>query len=159
MWTMMDDGSSGSTQNGHKVKKQLRPALVGAAPGAFVQRLGQLGLGHRMPTASGGHQSEWSTISNQCYTFAAVVAVYNHTEPGRSGLLSEAIDLLIRKIMCIGQVLGSSTSIGASAALRHHPSITRQYHYKADYTLGCLGPLINAPRKTEADKSPEIQDC
>jgi hypothetical protein len=59
-----------------------------------------------MPTASCGRQSEWTTISNQCYTFAAVVAVYNHTKPGRSGrLLSEAINLLIKKIMCIGQGL------------------------------------------------------
>jgi hypothetical protein len=58
-----------------------------------------------MPTANGGHQSEWTTISNQYYTFAAVVAVYNHTEPVRSGLLSDAINLLIKKIMCIGQGL------------------------------------------------------
>jgi hypothetical protein len=58
-----------------------------------------------MPTASGGHQSEWTTISNQCYTFAAVVAVYNHSEPGRSVLLSEAINVLVKEIMCIGKGL------------------------------------------------------
>jgi hypothetical protein len=86
--------------------KAIAADLGRPAPGAFVQRLGQLiGLGHRMPTASGGHQSEWTTISNQCYTFAAVVAVYNRTEPGRSGMLSEAINLLIKKIICIGQRL------------------------------------------------------
>jgi hypothetical protein len=58
-----------------------------------------------MPTASGGHQSEWTTISNQCYAFAAVVAVYNHAEPGRSGLLSESINVLVKEIMCTGKGL------------------------------------------------------
>ena len=58
-----------------------------------------------MPTASRGHQSEWTTISNQWYTFAADFAIYNRTKSGRSGLLGEAINLLIKKIMCIGQGL------------------------------------------------------
>jgi hypothetical protein len=104
-----------------------------------------------LPTPIGGHQSEWIIISNQCYTYAAAVALDSRTEAMVEGLTCPAKPLTADQENPARRP-GFRDFHDYRLRLLHCESlgkITRQYRYEADYHAWLLRAPNQSTLKTE----------